>query len=41
MSAELAPLRTLVADAFVKSGYKVDTLILSVVNSPSFMARKN
>jgi hypothetical protein len=33
--------RKLVADDFVKSGYKVDSLVLSVVNSPSFMARKN
>ena len=31
----------LVADAFVSSGYKIDALILSVINSPSFMARKN
>jgi hypothetical protein len=31
----------LVSDEFVKSGYKVDTLVMSVVNSPSFMARKN
>jgi hypothetical protein len=33
--------RKLVTDDFVKSGYKVDALVLSVVNSPSFMARKN
>jgi hypothetical protein len=33
--------RQLVTDDFVKSGYKVDALVLSVVNSPSFMARKN
>jgi hypothetical protein len=33
--------RKLVTDDFVKSGYKVDSLVLSVVNSPSFMARKN
>jgi hypothetical protein len=31
----------LVTDEFVKSGYKIDTLVLSVVGSPSFMARKN
>src|SRR5579885_3324988 len=31
----------LVADQFVKSGYKLDNLILAVVNSPSFIARKN
>jgi hypothetical protein len=33
--------RKMVTDEFVKSGYKVDTLVMSVVNSPSFMARKN
>jgi hypothetical protein len=33
--------RKLVNDEFVKSQYKMDTLVLSVVNSPSFMARKN
>jgi hypothetical protein len=33
--------RKLVTDEFVKSGYKVDKLVMSVVNSPSFMARKN
>jgi hypothetical protein len=33
--------RKLVAEDFVKSGYKMDSLVLSVVNSPSFMARKN
>jgi hypothetical protein len=31
----------LVTDAFVKSGYKVDALVLAVIGSPSFMARKN
>jgi hypothetical protein len=31
----------LIADEFVKSGYKIDALVLSVINSPSFMARKN
>jgi hypothetical protein len=33
--------RKLVADEFVKSGYKMDSLLVSIVNSPSFMARKN
>ena len=33
--------RQLVADEFEKSGYKLDALILSVINTPSFMARKN
>ncbi|HXU79999.1 MAG TPA: DUF1592 domain-containing protein [Polyangia bacterium] len=33
--------RKLVTDEFVQSGYKVDTLVMSVVKSPSFMARKN
>lgn len=33
--------RKLVTDEFVKSDYKIDTLVLSVVSSPSFMARKN
>jgi hypothetical protein len=31
----------LIADDFVKSGYKMDALVLSVINSPSFMARRN
>jgi hypothetical protein len=31
----------LITDAFVKSGYKVDSLVLAVIGSPSFMARKN
>jgi hypothetical protein len=30
-----------VGDAFERSGYKLDALILSVINTPSFMARKN
>jgi hypothetical protein len=33
--------KKLVYDEFQKSGYKVDTLVFSVINSPSFMARKN
>jgi hypothetical protein len=33
--------RQLVADEFERSGYKLDALILSVINTPSFMARKN
>jgi hypothetical protein len=33
--------RQLVSDEFVKSGYKIDALVMSVVGSPSFMARKN
>jgi hypothetical protein len=33
--------RKLVTDEFVKSDYKMDTLVMSVVGSPSFMARKN
>jgi hypothetical protein len=33
--------RTLVTDEFVRSNYQIDTLVMSVVNSPSFMARKN
>jgi hypothetical protein len=33
--------QALVNDAFVKSGYKIDALVLAVVGSPSFMARKN
>jgi hypothetical protein len=33
--------KKLVADEFEKSGYKIDTLVLSVVKSPSFIARKN
>jgi hypothetical protein len=33
--------RQLVADAFERSGYKLDALIMSVINTPSFMARKN
>jgi hypothetical protein len=33
--------KNMVSDAFTKSGYKMDTLVLSVVNSPSFIARKN
>jgi hypothetical protein len=33
--------KKLVIDDFVKSGYKIDTLVMSLVNSPSFMARKN
>jgi hypothetical protein len=33
--------RKLVTDEFVKSDYKIDTLVMSVVKSPSFMARKN
>jgi hypothetical protein len=33
--------RKAVTDEFVKSGYKVDTLVMSVVNSPSFTARQN
>jgi hypothetical protein len=33
--------RKLVTDEFVKSNYKIDTLVMSVVGSPSFMARKN
>jgi hypothetical protein len=33
--------RKLVTDDFVKSNYKIDTLVMSVVGSPSFMARKN
>ncbi len=33
--------RQIVSDEFEKSGYKLDTLILSVINTPSFMARKN
>ena len=31
----------LVTDEFVKSGYKIDALVASVISSPSFMARKN
>jgi len=31
----------LITADFVKSGYKVDTLMLGVIGSPSFMARKN
>jgi hypothetical protein len=33
--------RKSVTDEFVKSGYKVDTLVMSVINSPSFTARQN
>ena len=33
--------KKLVADEFAKSGYKIDTLVLSAISSPSFMARKN
>lgn len=33
--------RKMVTDAFVKSNYQIDTLVMSVVSSPSFMARKN
>jgi len=33
--------RKLVIDEFRSSGYKVDSLVLSVIKSPSFMARKN
>jgi hypothetical protein len=33
--------RKAITDDFVKSGYKVDKLVLSVVNSPSFTARQN
>jgi hypothetical protein len=33
--------KQLVADEFARSGYKIDALVMSVVNSPSFMARKN
>jgi hypothetical protein len=33
--------RQLVADQFEKSGYRLDALILSVINTPSFIARKN
>jgi Protein of unknown function (DUF1592)/Protein of unknown function (DUF1588)/Protein of unknown function (DUF1595)/Protein of unknown function (DUF1587)/Protein of unknown function (DUF1585) len=33
--------RRLVTEEFVKSGYKIDALVLGAINSPSFMARKN
>jgi hypothetical protein len=33
--------RKAITDEFVKSGYKVDKLVMSVVNSPSFTARQN
>jgi hypothetical protein len=33
--------RELVAGEFERTGYKLDSLILSVINTPSFMARKN
>jgi hypothetical protein len=33
--------RKAITDDFVKSGYKVDALVMSVVNSPSFTARQN
>ena len=33
--------RKTITDEFVKSGYKVDTLVMSVINSPSFTARQN
>jgi hypothetical protein len=33
--------KKLVAEEFARSGYKVDTLILSTINAPSFTARKN
>ncbi len=33
--------RELVSNEFERSGYKLDSLIMSVVNTPSFMARKN
>lgn len=33
--------KTLVSDQFTKSGYDMQALILAVVNSPSFIARKN
>jgi hypothetical protein len=33
--------RKLITDEFTKSGYKIDALVLGVVSSPSFMARKN
>jgi hypothetical protein len=33
--------KQLITDEFVKSGYKVDTLVMGVINSPSFSARRN
>jgi hypothetical protein len=33
--------KTLVTDEFVNSGYNVESLVLAVVGSPSFMSRKN
>jgi hypothetical protein len=33
--------RKTITDEFVKSGYKVQNLVMSVVNSPSFTARQN
>ena len=33
--------RQIVGSEFEKSGYRLDALILSVINTPSFMARKN
>ena len=33
--------KQLVADQFIKSGYKLDELVLGVIGSPSFTARKN
>jgi hypothetical protein len=33
--------QAMIANDFAKAGYKMDALVMSIVNSPSFMSRKN